>query len=245
MSTYLFVGGSLDDGVSVFEVSSDGSLMNVYNIDNTGDLLLDAIFHLNIAQIGSATYLFVLGSQDNGASIFEVSADGSLTNVFNIKDSIRLFLRRSTHLETFQVGSNTYLFIAGEVEGGISVFQIDNNALTGATGAIVSRAKNINEGADYPDYLAAGESDYYRIYLPVGDFTFATRGNADTVCTLYNNGIANLMNDTGETGLGTDNNSGTENNCSLTYNVTTAGYYYLKISGNSATDSGSYTITFP
>ena len=240
--TYLFVG-SWNDGVSVFEVSSDGSLVNVDNIDNTGDLNLAGILSVTTAQIGSATYLFVPGNTDNGVSVFEVSADGSLTNVANILDTEDLFIDAPYFINVFQNGSNTNLFAGGAI--GMSVFQIDNNAITGATGAIVSRAKNINAEADYPDYLAATESDYYRIYLPVGDFTFATTGDVDTVCTLYNNSIANLMNDTGETSLGINNNSRTENNCSLTYTITTAGYYYLKISGNTATDSGSYTITFP
>ena len=122
---------------------------------------------------------------------------------------------------------------------------MSNEAITGRAGAILSRAKNVSKGRNYPSYLSAGNANYYRIYLPAGNFTFATEGSLDTVCTLYNNSIANLTDDTGQTNLGTDNNSGTGSNCYFNYNVTTAGYYYLKISGNAAADSGNYTLTFP
>ena len=47
------------------------------------------------AQVGSNTYLFVTGQIDNGVSVFQVSSDGSLVNVYNITDNATLQLDRS------------------------------------------------------------------------------------------------------------------------------------------------------
>ena len=244
-STYLFVGEHVANAISVFEVLTDGSFDNIYTVRNDSTKHLNDITALTTTQIGSNTYLFVVNEGDDGLSVFRVEDNGSLVNVANFQDNGTLNINHPLDINTTQIGNNTYLFAVGRNDDGVSVFRIDNEVITGEAGAILSRAKNVSKGRNYPSYLSARDANYYRMYLPLGDFTFATEGSLDTVCTLYNNSIANLTDDTGETNLGTDNNGGTDNNCSLTYNVTTAGYYYLKINGNAATDTGSYTLTFP
>ena len=104
-NTYLFVAGQNDDGVSVFQVSSDGSLVNVDNIDDTGDLELDGASSVSTAKIGNSTYLFTTGFSDDGVSVFEVLGNGSLVNIANIDDTGDLELDGGASVTTAKIGS--------------------------------------------------------------------------------------------------------------------------------------------
>ena len=127
---------------------------------------------------------------------------------------------------------------------GMSVFRIDNNALingssaSGSVSSAVSHALNIRRGRSYAGNIAAGTSagiasgttfenseNHYRLYLPAGFFTFATKGSLDTFCTLSN---------AENTRLAFDNDTGEGENCAITYNIRDAGYYLIKVSGHSA-----------
>ena len=124
--TYLFVGGNADNGVSVFRVSGDGSLVNVYNIQDTGDLHLKRVQSLTTAQINGNTYLYTAAKKDDGVSVFQVANNGTLSNVANIEDDNTLQLDGAQGITTAQVGSHTYLFVTGGSDSGVSVFQIAN-----------------------------------------------------------------------------------------------------------------------
>ena len=90
--TFLFVAGIVDDGVSVFDVDSNGDLTNVDNVDDADDvdLLLDGAFAVTTAKVGDKTFLFTAAVTDNGISVFNVAANGNLTNVDNVADDATL-----------------------------------------------------------------------------------------------------------------------------------------------------------
>ena len=75
-TTYLFVAGYSDDGVSVFQVASDGTLTSVFNISDDPTFSDDPTLQLNgaisvsTAVVSDTTYLFVAGRNDNGVSVF-------------------------------------------------------------------------------------------------------------------------------------------------------------------------------
>jgi large repetitive protein len=85
-ATYLFVCGVNDGGVSVFSVGADGSLTNTANVGDNATLKLSLSVDVETAVVGGTTYLFADGVNDNGVSVFAVSADGHLTNVDNVTD---------------------------------------------------------------------------------------------------------------------------------------------------------------
>src|SRR5437763_1139589 len=130
-TTYVFVAGQGDDGVSVFSVAANGTLTNAFNVSDAGALELDGAIRLATEQIGSTTYLFVTGHQDNGVSVFSVAANGALTNVANVTDDGTLKLAAAVGVTTALSGGNTYLFVAGNTDSGVSVFSVAaNGALT-------------------------------------------------------------------------------------------------------------------
>ena len=123
-TTYLFAAGQIDDGVSVFSVAADGALTNVANVSDDATLQLDGATDVTTAVIGGTTYLFVTGQFDSGVSVFSVAADGALTNVANVTNDATLELASARGVTTAVVGGTTYLFVAGNIDNGVSVFAV-------------------------------------------------------------------------------------------------------------------------
>src|SRR5262245_48442176 len=137
-TTYLFVSGQADDGISVFSVAADGTLTNVAaggNVTDAGALELDGAYRLTIAVVGGTTYLFVAGTGDDGVSVFSVANNGALTNVAaggNVTDAGALELDGASGVATALSGGNPYLIVSGFDDSGVSLFAI------GATGALTN-----------------------------------------------------------------------------------------------------------
>src|SRR4029077_8820312 len=112
-TTYLFASGVADSGISVFSVAADGSLTNVFNIDDTATLQLRGFLSLATADYGGATYLFAGSGHEGGVSLFAVGNDGSLANTANIPDDATLNLNGVQSVGTATIGGATYFFATG------------------------------------------------------------------------------------------------------------------------------------
>jgi len=139
-NTYLFVAGVGDNGVSVFEIGAGGSLVHVDNATDDTTLNLAGAVSVTTAEVGGVTYLFVAGANDNGVSVFAVGSDGALSNVDNVSDDATLNLALAASVTTAAIGGNTYLFVAGLSDSGVSVFAV------GAGGALTNVA-NVSDNA--------------------------------------------------------------------------------------------------
>ena len=133
-TTYLFVAGFTDDGVSVFRVGDTGALANVTNVTDDGSLELNGSASVTTAVVSDTTYLFVAGLLDNGVSVFRVGDTGALANVTNVSEAGSLELLGAQSVTTAEVADTTYLFVAGRTDDGVSMFRIDDTgALTNVT----------------------------------------------------------------------------------------------------------------
>ena len=103
---------------------------------------------------------------------------------------------------------------------------INNNSFANST----SLNKSLSS---HSAILTAGTSDYYRINLTAGNWTFSTDG-INTDCELYNSSDL-------QTPLVQDNNGG---DCFITSTITTAtaGDYYIVVKGMTDTITGNYTL---
>ena len=126
-ATYLFVSGLYDDGISVFSVRNNGSLVNVENVADDGVLKLNGAAEVATAEVGGTHYLFVAGLRDDGVSVFSIGNDGSLTNVENVAENATLELDGARSVTTAEIGGTTYLFVAGLRDSGVSVFSVGND----------------------------------------------------------------------------------------------------------------------
>src|SRR5438045_9677655 len=97
---------------------------NPFNVTDAGALELLGATGVTTAVVGGTTYLFVAGQTDDGISVFSVASNGTLTNAFNVTDAGALELDGAYRLTTAVVGGTTYLFAAGSVDDGVSVFSV-------------------------------------------------------------------------------------------------------------------------
>ncbi|SDB59714.1 beta-propeller fold lactonase family protein, partial [Bauldia litoralis] len=161
--TYAFVAGSTDSGVSVFRVASDGTMTNVDNVGDGGDLELSSAGAVTTALVGDTTYLFVAGYSDSGISVFAVASDGTLSNVDNVSDDGTVNLALASGLTTAVIDGVTYLFATGQNDDGFSVFEVAGN------GTLINVANIADAGAlelRGPSGLATVEIDGV-LYLAV------------------------------------------------------------------------------
>ena len=124
-SSYLYVAGQRDHGLSVFSIATGGALTSVQDVPDAGNLLLNGAFSVTTATIGTTTYLFAGGFNDHGLSIFSIGTGGRLTSVQDLRDTGDLELASTAQVTTATIGTTTYLFTAGFNDSGVSVFSFN------------------------------------------------------------------------------------------------------------------------
>ena len=146
--TFLFTTAITDNGVSSFEVAADGTLTNRDNVDDGDDaaLLLDGANAAATAKVGDRTFLFTVASNDDdGISVFEVSATGTLTNVDNVADDATLNLDGAFGINTVKIKGITYVFATGFDDDGFSAFVV------AADGTLIN-VDNVKEADNPTDF---------------------------------------------------------------------------------------------
>src|ERR1044072_1903924 len=123
-TTYLFVEGGDDSGVSVFSGAADRPLTNVENVRDNATLRLSLTTDVETMVVGGTTYLFSGGVNDNGVSVFAVGATGSLTNVDNVSDDNTSKIQGPQGLATATVDGNAYVFVTGFHDDGVGVYSV-------------------------------------------------------------------------------------------------------------------------
>ena len=134
---YLFATGFFNKGIDTFRIANDGSLQeltknNRDNKDNKNKPVssnLGRAKSFSTAQVGGNTYLFATGSIPNAVSVFSVATNGALTSVDNVRDGERGAgeLNGAHEVATKKIGEDSYLFVAGYADDGVSIFQINDD----------------------------------------------------------------------------------------------------------------------
>ncbi len=170
-TTYLFVAGDDDSGVSVFSVSPGGALANVFNVADGGALELSRAAAVSTGSVGGNPFLIVVGRSDDGISVFSIGADGTLTNTSNVDQSAdpAYNITNAVSLGTAEVGGATYVFVgAGSaVSGGngVSVFSLD-------TSGVLTNVANVDD-TDNSDYQLANVSSLTTAVVDGTTYLFA------------------------------------------------------------------------
>jgi 6-phosphogluconolactonase (cycloisomerase 2 family) len=146
--TFLFTAASVDDGVSVFEVSSSGALTNVDNEVDDDTVNLNGANAIIAQVIGGTIYVFVAGRDDDGVSVFGVHGDGTLEHMAKVNDLGDLELDGASGVAVQQVGLHHFLFVAGRNDDGVSAFRLDLEGLfiNGTAGDDIIDTANTPDG---------------------------------------------------------------------------------------------------
>ncbi|MBP1857871.1 beta strand repeat-containing protein [Rhizobium herbae] len=172
-NAYVFAAGTNDDGISVFRVAGDGKLTDVANLADTGVFELDGVKGLTTAVIGGNTFLFAAGGVDDGLSVFQVAANGSLTHTSSVTDDATLKLDGASDIATAVVGGVTYVFATGTIDNGISVFSVNSSG-------ILTNVANVSDSASLRLAGATGLS----VSL-MGSTTYLTVGGGENGLSMF------------------------------------------------------------
>ena len=112
-TTYLISPADDDDGIATWRINADGTLTNVYNLTDNATLQLHSASDAEVVQMGGHTYVYVAAEDDPGISVFELNANGSLTNIQNIHDDATLQLDGTAGLAVATVDGVTYVIASG------------------------------------------------------------------------------------------------------------------------------------
>ncbi|MEL7469966.1 MAG: hypothetical protein AAFN27_16040 [Pseudomonadota bacterium] len=119
-----------DDGISVFQVASDGTMTNVDNVIDAGSLEINNPRDVETVQVddgaGGVNTFVVVGGNDDGLSVFSVASNGTLTNTDNVSDSGALELSNVQAVEGFSIDGTSYV-VAGGDDDGVSFFEVDTS----------------------------------------------------------------------------------------------------------------------
>jgi VCBS repeat-containing protein len=123
-TTYIFVAGGVDNGISVFSLALNGALINIANLNDAGAMNLVGVSGLTTVVVNGNTYLVAAGAGDNGVSVFRVGPNGVPILVSSVTDDASTTLNGVSRVASAVVGGNAYVFAAGTGENGISVFRV-------------------------------------------------------------------------------------------------------------------------
>ena len=150
-TTYIYVLGHEDHGLSAFQIQALGNtkntLRNILNIDNVENYnyALDSPNQIITATIYNTPFLFVSSAVESGVSVFRINSNGTLKlidSVFDIEN--KNFLIKNINSMALLSGVNTmHLVTASSVENGISVFSISEQG-----------------NLDYVDNIKFSETDF-------------------------------------------------------------------------------------
>jgi len=186
-STYMVVSGFNENGLTIFEVGSNGTLTladTVTDAENAMHELFQAI-DVSSAIIGGNPYVFAAGRGDDGISVFSVANNGELTQVFSIDDasSFALRLRDVETVRPFELDGQTFLVANGQ-ESALTIFHVDDNGQ-------LSTVETIGDGGPANELLYGQDSAFVEQagkpfligngFLDDGFTVFELGGNDDTL----------------------------------------------------------------
>jgi Ca2+-binding RTX toxin-like protein len=197
-NAYAFVGSFTDDGITVFSVAANGALTVADTVTDNPTMNLGRVASLSATTVAGNDYLFASGFDDNGVSVFQIAANGSLTNVRNVNDADNAVFRLdgAAGLDTVKIGPAHFLVATGLRDDGASVFQIQGSGgLVNAQNLLDNTTLALN-GASSVATVAVGAATYVFIGGQNDDgisvFSMSSTGILSHVQTVTDNNTLNL-----------------------------------------------------
>lgn len=122
-----------EDGISTFDIDTDGTLTELDQIPDDGALFLNNTQAMTMVEIGGTTFAVTSNSHtagNEGISTFSIDSSGIITFEDSIADNsdAALELDGARDIEAIEVGGTTFV-IAGGNDDGLSVFSIDSSGV--------------------------------------------------------------------------------------------------------------------
>ena len=197
-TNYLFVAGADDNGLSIFRIADDGTVMNTTNLIYDGALELLGAHRVATAEVADKTYLFVAGFFADSFRVFRIANNGTLMNTVDVKNSSDSKIAGTDGFTTTKIGGTTYLFVTERHNNRLSVFRI-------ARDGKLDNVANVSDDDDLEIDGAKGvttaevDGKHYLFVTGAGDhgfsmFRIADDGKLDNVTNVSDDGPGGDLN---------------------------------------------------
>ncbi len=150
--TFLIVSSSLSNSISVLQFS-DGELTPTDHIIDTRSTRFGGAQSVEVIQIGEHTFI-LSGGNDDGLSLFFVSASGQLIYLESVTFNGENGLRNITDIAAISLGNEIQIFVSSQEVQGIAQFSIDVSDI--GTWNVGTSNANTLVGTDQDDTIDGG-----------------------------------------------------------------------------------------
>lgn len=200
-TTFVFAGGS-DNGISSFTIDGTGQLTPVDNATDTSSINMEHVNDLSTVSVddgagGMNHFVFVAADgaggssvDDDGVSVFQVAADGTMTNVDNVIAGGTNRLNNPQDVEAIQVddgagGLNTFI-VAGGNQDGVSVFSVASDGTLTLTDTVLDDATMSLANVRSIEGFEIGGTSYVVVGADEGGVSFFEIDAAGTLTNVGN-----------------------------------------------------------
>lgn len=151
--TFLYVPAVRDDAIQIFEIGTGGALTPLGFIADTGTTALNATRTLLSMEVDGNQYLAASGFIDDGVTMYALSDTGPyLTAVDTVFDneSSDHEMNGALNLSTYELFGKQILLVAGNIDGGISAFEVASNGT-------LTNIGNVDD-SDNPNFTLRGNA---------------------------------------------------------------------------------------
>ncbi|MGO4909627.1 hypothetical protein ACEN2J_14980 [Pseudorhodobacter sp. W20_MBD10_FR17] len=158
--TWVILGSSGSDSLSVLEIDATGHLQTVDHVIDMLETRFGGVTAVAVAQVGDRVFV-VAGGADDGLSLFTLMPDGKLIHLETVIHTTGAGLMNVVGIEAAVLGNALQIFVSSETDSGITQYFVDLANL-GVTLRGDTDSANSLLGGDGADLLVAGEDDTLR-----------------------------------------------------------------------------------
>lgn len=174
--TFVFTLDIYDDGLSVFELGTDGQLTHVETLLDDATVGLTGAAELSIAQIGGNTILIVTDFSEDSITTFLVANDGTVTVADHVVDTADTPITDGYAHQVVTVSGRTFFIFSESLGDRIHTYEVGFDGTLSYVSSIVSE----QNGA--PDLTQVNDIDS----IVLGGRTYLATTDSNTLAPLHN-----------------------------------------------------------
>jgi len=157
--SYVVVASAGTSSLSVMRLTSDGGLVPVDHLLDTGTTRFEGAQAMAVAQSGDHTFV-VVGGADHGVSLFLMLPDGRLVHLDTVADTAALSMANVASISAVVQGGQLHIFVGSQRDQGITHLTLPIDSLGVRRDGTPGQAGTVNgtAGADILRAMANGDT---------------------------------------------------------------------------------------
>ncbi len=159
-NTYAAVVSSVDDGLQIVDVSNPSNPTGVGRLADSGSILLDAPYGIDVFTIGSNTYAAVTSFGDAGLQLVDISDPVNPRSAGKVEDNSNLLLANAHEVAVFTIDNRIYAAVTSESENGLQLVDVTDPASPTPVANLGDDSSTLLRGAYGVDIFTIGDNTY-------------------------------------------------------------------------------------